>query len=1056
MKIEDITKPHIESYNALFYNKVFKNIVKNIKPITIENFKMEIADFIIHQPFIKEQNNISIDRRLLPREARLTNTTYKGNLFIKFNLYYDDKLIQSDSRPCGGFPIMVKSGFCHLLDEQNPNSIDEDENDIGGYFIINGIDKLVRFHIMQKRNYAFALSRPQRNKIYTDKYICIRSVGDDELGHINYLNYSVDGDVFFRFFRKRFEFHIPVIIILRALINTTDEEIFNLVDKDNYMTVPLRKSTKEQVFSRSECIEYIGSRFRQTMGATTNEEACFEILKYYVCPHLKNNEDKFNFIIHAIRKLFALVRDDIIPDDSDSPATHEMLTETQLFANIFKDKLENLKNQLKALHVRISSRKKKKAKENDTNETESKSTLEDFMKCFKLLDCASVGKGFEHFLSTGNINIQHSSDILQNAGFCIIAERINFYRYVSHFRSVNRGSFFQDVKTTSVRKLRSESWGFFCPVHTPDGTPCGLLTHLTSAASLINTPCKFDSKILYDFGVIPAFRQFVKGVSVFYNGFLVGFTTNPKDLVSSLRSFRRKNNLQVEICHFVGLKLYESVQIYNTVSRLVRPILHKSSNMIEYIGIMEQVFLDINLQDMKIKKDNPITKADFEYKEVDNQNIFSLVASLTPFSEYNQSPRNMYQCQMAKQSMGHPVHNFKTRNDSKIYMLNYTQHPIVRNKKYDLVQDYPLGINCIVAVLSYTAYDMEDAMVINKGSMERGLFTGYVYKVDKIELPKDCYFSFLPEVGLKINTGDIFYKYTDLGGKETVVLCKSSDGYIIERIDIFQNESMCANIKFRIIRNPNIGDKFCSRHGQKGVCSMHWPSIDMPFTDSGIVPDIIINPHAFPSRMTIGMLIESMAGKAGCCEGKIQDGTPFEKNSFLDNNDDIKDLSNISIGEQLKNNGFNYFGNETMYSGITGNEFKTDIFLGVVFYQRLRHMVNDKYQVRASGAVVATTRQPVGGRKNLGGIRFGEMERDAMIAHGTPYLLNDRLLKCSDHSVFTYCCNCRIILFTNNNKCVCGGKTFNTLEMPYVFKYLCSELLAMNIRVVLDVKQPIK
>lgn len=1055
MKTEDITKPHIESYNGLFTNKIFKNIIKNIKPLIIDNFRLEIVDYNIHQPYLAEKNNTSIDRRLLPRECRLTNTTYKGKIFVKFNLYIEDKLVLSELRPCGGFPIMVKSGFCHLSEEKNLNLIDEDENDIGGYFIVNGIDKLVRFHIMQKRNYCFALNRPQKNKIYTDNYIYVRSVGDDELGHVNYIHYTVDGDVFFRFYRKRNEFHIPVIIILKALVNTSDMEIYNLLNKDKYILVALNKAGKENVYSQNECVEYIGARFKQTILSNLNIEACKEILDEYICPHLKSNLDKFNFILHGIKKLFCLVRGDIIPDDSDSPASHEMLTETQLFAIIFKDKLEDVKKNFRmAYNKTISKRKNKRKNEETTDKIEEKPLLDNFLNAFKYVECSIIGRGFESFLSTGNINIQSSSDILQSAGFCIIAERINFYRYLSHFRSVNRGSFFQEVRTTGVRKLKSESWGFFCPVHTPDGTPCGLLTHLTSSASLITNPCNFDTNILFSFGLIPALRQFINGIEVFYNGTLIGYTVSPKDFIDKVRQYRRENGLSIEVVHNSELKIFESILIYNTLSRFVRPVKHLQSGLIENIGIMEQVFLDINLKKLAHKENELLyLQKDFPYEEIDNQNIFSIVAGLTPFSEYNQSPRNMYQCQMAKQSMGIPAHNLKSRNDSKLYMLNYTQHPIVRNKNYEIVQDYPLGLNCIVAVLSYTAYDMEDAMVINKGSMERGLFNGYVYKTDKIELPKDCYFSYLPEVSHKISTNDILYKYMDLGGKETVVKCKSSDGYVIDCVDVFENEHICANIKYRIIRNPNIGDKFCSRHGQKGVCSMHWPTINMPFTESGVVPDIIINPHAFPSRMMIGMLIESMAGKSGCCLGEIQDATAFEKNAYLEENN--KKYDSESIGEQLKNHGFNYHGNEVMYSGITGTEFKTDIFIGVVFYQRLRHMVNDKFQVRASGAVVATTRQPVGGRKNAGGVRFGEMEKDAMIAHGAPYLLNDRLLKCSDHSVFTYCCKCKSILFANNNKCICGGKTFNTMELPYVFKYLCSELLAMNIRVILDVKQPI-
>lgn len=1053
MKPLEISQPHIESYNALFKNKIFKNVISRIKPLVIDNFKLEILDYNVHQPYISEKNNINIDRRLLPRECRLTNTSYKGRLYIKFNLYYENELILSDLRACGYFPIMINSGFCHLPNEPNKSSIDEDDNELGGYFIINGLDKIVRFHIMQKRNFAFAMVRQQKNNLYTDKYISIRSVSNDELGHINFLHYCVDGDIFFRFFRRKNEYHIPVVIILKALINTSDEEIFRLLNKDPYILVTLNKTGKLNIFSKRECMEYIGARFKTATRSSSNIESCDEIFYYYVLPHLIDPLDKFNFLLQAIKKLFCLVRNEIIPDDSDSPASHELLTETQLFAIILRDKLEDLKRNFQSIYYRTIQRKYKKLnnkrKTNDSYKKEIsdiKGTKEDFLHAYKYLDTYALGRGFESFLSTGRINIQNSSDILQNAGFCIIAERINFYRYISHFRSVSRGSFFQEVRTTSVRKLRPESWGFFCPVHTPDGTPCGLLTHLTSSASIVNKIFEFDVSLFYSLGVIPSYREFIEGIPVFYDGQVVGYSLNPKDLVEKLRHYRRENNLNIEIVFYNGLKLFEAIYVFNSISRLTRPVKHLNSGLTDYIGIMEQIFLNVQFNG-KLKNES------FAYEEIDNQNMFSIVASLTPFSEYNQSPRNMYQCQMAKQSMGVPAHNLKTRNDSKLYMLNYSQHPIVRNKNYNLVEDYPLGLNCIVAVLSYTAYDMEDAMVINKGSMERGLFNGYVYKVDKIELPKDCFFSFLPDIGHKMIENDVFYKYVDTQLNEKIVYCKSFDGYILESIDIFENETVCANFKFRIIRNPNIGDKFCSRHGQKGVCSMHWPTIDMPFTESGVVPDIIINPHAFPSRMTIGMLIESMAGKSGCCSGVIQDASTFEKKfEFKHNNE--SDKENISIGDELAKYGFNYYGNEPMYSGITGNEFKTDIFIGVVFYQRLRHMVNDKYQVRTSGAVVATTRQPVGGRKNLGGVRFGEMERDAMIAHGTSYILNDRLLNCSDYTVFTYCCKCKSILFATNNKCICGGKIFNEVEMPYVFKYLCSELLAMNIRVILNLKQP--
>jgi len=264
------------------------------------------------------------------------------------------------------------------------------------------------------------------------------------------------------------------------------------------------------------------------------------------------------------------------------------------------------------------------------------------------------------------------------------------------------------------------------------------------------------------------------------------------------------------------------------------------------------------------------------------------------------------------------------------------------------------------------------------------------------------------------------------------------------------------SIRLRFNRNPVIGDKFSSRHGQKGVLSQLWPEINMPFSESGMKPDCIINPHAFPSRMTIGMLVESMAGKAGALHGFYQDATPFqfdEKNTAAD-----------YFGEQLLKAGFNYYGNEPMYSGISGTEFHADIYLGVVYYQRLRHMVKDKFQVRSTGKVNKLTRQPIKGRKVGGGIRFGEMERDSLLAHGTSYLLLDRLMNCSDYSRALACKKCGSILSpivqydvnTQQKYTMCkfcnSRSSVVAIAIPYVFRYLTAELASVNIRMTLEIK----
>jgi DNA-directed RNA polymerase I subunit RPA2 len=273
------------------------------------------------------------------------------------------------------------------------------------------------------------------------------------------------------------------------------------------------------------------------------------------------------------------------------------------------------------------------------------------------------------------------------------------------------------------------------------------------------------------------------------------------------------------------------------------------------------------------------------------------------------------------------------------------------------------------------------------------------------------------------------------------------------------------SLKLRIPRNPVVGDKFSSRHGQKGVCSRLYPTVDLPFSElGGLTPDVIINPHAFPSRMTIGMFVESMAGKASALHGIAQDGTPF---SAFGENHTAADY----FGEQLRLAGYNYSGNEPMYSGVTGCEFRADIYIGLVYYQRLRHMVNDKFQVRTTGPLHALTQQPVKGRKRAGGIRFGEMERDSLLAHGVSFLLQDRLMNCSDYSQAHLCRPCGSILspisevnysstsgisFSGNRstRChLCGrSDAIEIIAVPFVFRYLLAELTSMNIEVRMHLK----
>ena len=398
--------------------------------------------------------------------------------------------------------------------------------------------------------------------------------------------------------------------------------------------------------------------------------------------------------------------------------------------------------------------------------------------------------------------------------------------------------------------------------------------------------------------------------------------------------------------------------------------------------------------------------------------------------------------------MGTPYHNHPYRMDNKVYRILFPQAPMVRTENHTNY-DFglcPQGTNAVVAVISYTGYDMEDAMIMNKGAYERGFGHGCVYKSYVRELndqtgssaQKSRFKMFhakkkdlqerakvdleavgleadgLPFIGKKMEQGDpemcVYDKTLD---KAKFIKFKDNESARIENIRIMSDEkNSISNVNvgytIRYPRNPVIGDKFSSRHGQKGVMSVVWPQEDMPFTESGITPDIIINPHAFPSRMTIGMLIESLAGKGGALDGKFIDVKTFQKYE----DDDIVEF----FGKELKKHGYNHHGNETMYSGIQGEQMKVDIFMGLVYYQRLRHMVSDKSQARATGPIDVMTHQPVKGRKKGGGIRFGEMERDSLLAHGASFCLNDRLMKCSDYSEGYVCRHCGSIISCYLNK----------------------------------------
>ena len=1084
-KVPFIAQPHIRSFDYAM-GPCLGEIKEYLHPLEIEGpanagfgvYKLWVEDVYLAGKPVKTSSGEVQDHRLLPTECRLRGLSYTVPLFLRFGRQIDHGKIDTFTQSVGHIPVMLRTAHCHLSDMTTAESIaaGEDIHELGGTFIVNGLEKLIRLMIVPKRNYPLGMTRGAfvgRGPLFTPLAVQSRCVRKDLYAQTVTVHYLSDGNVMVRFIVRRAEFLIPAIILLKALKKAADQEIYEELTAgkagqiSTRVQVMLSTSRNYNVSNHTEALTCIGSKFRIVLNPpayVSDLEVGHLLLKDFVMVHLEENVDKYEYLMVMIKKLYALAEGEIQPDNSDVLSNHELLLPGQLYLNLLREKLEDFLDSLRARILKDASRPK---------------ALDlDILK--RIIDQQSnIGKKMEFFLATGNLVSRTGLDLMQTSGFTIVAERINYARYISHFRSVHRGQYFTEVKMTGVRKLMPDSWGFMCPVHTPDGAPCGLLNHLASGCQPETEDQEVDVtavlRLCCEYGMQPAtgLHDSLHTFPVLLNGKVLGYCSDPTRLETILRTHKIHSNVlpaHTEIAHLPQLEgdkqvLFPGIFLCTTACRFLRPVLNLTEGCEEWIGPLEQLHLSIAVYDTDIRTDTT-------HQELSTLHFLSILASNVPFCDCNQSPRNMYQCQMAKQTMGTAVYNYSRRADTKLYRLVTPQKPLVRAEKSvndDFgLEDYPYGTNAVVAVLAYTGYDMEDAMILNKAAYERGFAHGYMYKTNqRLMNEKEDRYRFiegkerpatskaavdadgLPFISAHLKAGDTeLCVYDEIQDQSKSFSYKDNESSKIDRVTVLgsdKTKELNVLLTYRFPRNPIIGDKFSSRHGQKGVLSVLWPQEDMPFTESGMTPDVIINPHAFPSRMTIGMMIESLAGKAGAVHGMYQDCTPFQRY--------YNDSPVTYFGEQLLQAGYNYYGTETMYSGLYGTELKADIYLGVVYYQRLRHMVSDKYQARSTGPIDILTHQPVKGRKHHGGIRLGEMERDSLLAHGTAFLLHDRLFHCSDSSE-GYCCpNCGSILSTylsksqSKSQCTICSKAGVKVTLPFVLRFLANELAAMNIRI---------
>lgn len=1179
--------PHVDSFNFAIGPGLMQ-IAELLEPVIVRGpvtkdgvstlIALRVHSLSVKKPTVSTstagQKKAGITMNLYPSQCRKTGANYQGDLLAAFTVILDnDESFEVPIQRIARVPIMVGSNRCHLSGKSRAElvALGEEEFEAGGTFIVNGGEKVMRLVVVPRANHAISAKREKnaaRGPLFSDLSLSYRSMRRDLSTFTLHFHLLRSGAVRLRLTINRSEYFIPVGLVMRALLpsGTSDREIYQLIvggdseDKPLCSTaIAIIKELSERAVSfrqkdaepsvnssvsRTAATAFLGRTFKAVIGlddpSISNEQAGVAFLRRYILVHLSVgtyeradealDHSKADLIVLLVRKLASTATGDVEVDDADALSHQALMPPGQLYLAFLKEKIEVMMRVI-AAYVRREAAKDKLG--NRTTGAALRSLItEGFTKA---LNGDQVSRNMSYLIATGNLKTDTGLDLPQAVGYSVMAERINFLRFISHFRAVHRGAFYAAMRSTKVRKLLPEAWGFICPVHTPDGDPCGILNHLASEAFVTHGYPIGNTDALHlfsDYNLTPApalsriDNASPKGsLPVVVDGRVIGFVQAEaaQRLADQIRYTKVRENVPVipkttEVAYIPPTRgksgFSPGIYVHSCAGRVMRPvkwlrapkrkagIADMSYALDEMIGSLEQVFLRVRPAVEQPESGlNPIDTEGASHSEISNVAFLSELAALSPFPDMNQGPRNMFQCQMAKQTMGTPCHTVWSRTDSKVYRHTTPQVPITRNFS---MQDpmgadlFPNGVNAVVAVISYTGNDMEDALIINKSSLERGFAHGTVYVNEKVDLDdsiagRETKFvplsdedtetartldnDGLPAVGERLRKGDKLYGVCgrhSAGGLDGEVQWKRyksvEDGTVDEVMimdsDMYRNKRRPhgngvrqALIRTRVSRPPSVGDKFASRAGQKGTMSAAWPSEDMPFSESGMMPDILFNPNGFPSRMTIGMMVEIMSGKAGALHGHFNDSTPFQ----FDETHRAVDF----FAEQLRQAGFSPCGNETLYSGYTGEPFQVEIFTGIVHYQRLRHMVSDKFQVRTTGAIHPLFRQPIKGRKRGGAIRFGEMERDGLLAHGASFLLRDRLAMASDMHVLHVCDTCGSILGPCRRNgdsgeiqeiyCrMCTGEREHRVQrvaIPYSFKYLANELAAMNIRTVLKLRE---
>ena len=1104
--------------------------VKDVGKYRLEIF-VTFEDFNIYRAQIHENNGAT--KIMTPNEARTRNFTYAGNMNVTMNIKYivrTGEFLESEETiykvlpniNIGKMPIMLKSSICILEQYKHisPNVNGECIFDSGGYFIVNGSEKVCigQERAAENRVQCFNISKNNTKWNWSAE---IKSVPDFKCispKQITMMIASKNNGFGYGIYIQipRVKIPIPLFILFRALGVISDRAICNIIvlDITNNSTNDLLNSLQASIVEANKyldeetALKYIISHVMYTpmnmdkeTGTNKKREFANDMLITDIFPHCKSKIQKIYFLGYMTKCLLQAYLGIERTDDRDSYLNKRIELTGTLLNNLFRNYFNKM----------VKDMQKQVIREINTGSWKSTSDYHSIItmtNIYKIVKSTTIENGLKRALSTGDFGVKQAKG--NKVGVAQVLNRLTYIAALSHLRRLNT-PIDKSGKLIPPRKLHNTTWGIICPAETPEGGSVGIVKNL-SIISHITIPC--NSTSLYEF-IEPYILNFqnlnsellLKYVKVFINGSWVGNVINPYELYNDLKLKKYKGIINIFTSIAFNIKKKE-IRVCNDAGRITRPVLRVKNNkllltediinrvkshelswddlltdckipesIIEYIDKEEE-----NLSMLAMFPSELITKNYIKHThcEIHPSTIFGILASCIPFPEHNQSPRNTYQSAMGKQAMGMCVTNFDKRFDKTSYVLATPMRPSVDTRIMTLMNlnKIPSGCQVIVAIQTHSGYNQEDSVMLNKGSIDRGLFMATIFHTEKDEDKKingDEEIRCKPDPSKtkgmkfgnydKINSNGVISENTLVKNRDIIIakiipikearndptkiikyedhsrLFRTTEETYIDKNFMDRNGegyNFC-KVRLRTIRKPIIGDKFSSRHGQKGTIGNIIPEEDMPYMSNGLRPDIIINPHAIPSRMTIAQLKETILGKILLELGLFGDGTSFGK--F-----DVKDIC-----KELQKIGYESKGNELMYNGLTGEQLETSIFIGPVFYQRLKHMVSDKQHSRSFGPMVNLTRQPAEGRSKDGGLRFGEMERDCMCSHGASRFTRERIYDTSDAFNIHVCKKCGLIAAYNDKLHIhlcktCDNKSeFNYVELPYSCKLLFQELITMNI-----------